>query len=61
MNTQMWAHPVTATHVETLEKWGYEQIPCISKTLMCGDTGVGAMAETNTIVARVWEIMKKDS
>lgn len=50
MNTRMFDHPVTKEHIEKLKSWGYEEVPTISKTLMCGDTGNGAMAEVNTII-----------
>lgn len=50
MNTRMWEHPLTATQISTLKSWGYIEIPCIAKTLMCGDTGLGGMAELDTIV-----------
>ncbi|KAI0216208.1 Phosphopantothenoylcysteine decarboxylase [Lamellibrachia satsuma] len=53
MNTLMWEHPITATHITTLEGWGYKTIPCIAKKLACRDTGMGAMAEVATIVSRV--------
>lgn len=53
MNTKMWDHPVTGQQVEVLKSWGLREIPCVPKTLMCGDTGQGAMAEVDTIVARV--------
>ena len=36
--------------VDKLKSWGYKEISCITKTLMCGDTGIGAMAEVDTIV-----------
>lgn len=50
MNTQMWNHPVTKGQVDMLVSWGYCLVPPIVKTLMCGDHGVGAMAEVETIV-----------
>lgn len=50
MNTMMWDHPITAEQIEKLCNWGYQQIPPIAKTLMCGDTGIGAMASVDTIV-----------
>ena len=53
MNTCMWDHPVTAQQVDTLKSWGFVQIPPISKTLMCKDTGMGAMAEPTSIVETV--------
>lgn len=55
MNTQMWNHPVTKDQVERLASWGYHQVPPIVKTLMCGDHGVGAMAEVDTIVKLILE------
>ncbi|PSN44380.1 Phosphopantothenoylcysteine decarboxylase [Blattella germanica] len=57
MNTRMWDHPITATHIETLKSWGYKEVPCISKTLMCGDTGLGAMAEVSTIVDHIYTVL----
>ena len=53
MNTRMWDHPITAQQVATLKSWGHIEIPPISKKLMCGDTGIGAMAEVETIVAKI--------
>ena len=50
MNTYMWNHPVTSVQIEQLKKWGYTEIPCIEKVLMCNDKGKGAMAEPMTIV-----------
>lgn len=53
MNTRMFDHPVTNEHITTLKSWGYDEIPTISKTLMCGDTGNGAMAEVETIIKHI--------
>ncbi|XP_058830912.1 phosphopantothenoylcysteine decarboxylase [Topomyia yanbarensis] len=53
MNTRMWDHPITGSQIETLKSWGMREIPCVAKTLMCGDTGLGAMAEVDTIVERL--------
>ena len=53
MNTAMWNHPVTKTHCDVLERWGYGVIPPVAKTLACGDTGVGAMAKVDDLVAAV--------
>lgn len=58
MNTRMFEHPLTQQHVDILKKWGFIEVPCVSKTLMCGDTGNGAMAEVGTIVTEVMEIVK---
>ncbi|XP_078056244.1 phosphopantothenoylcysteine decarboxylase isoform X2 [Mustelus asterias] len=40
MNTVMWKHPITATQVQTLKSFGYIEVPCIAKELVCGDTAV---------------------
>ncbi|XP_062131342.1 phosphopantothenoylcysteine decarboxylase [Drosophila sulfurigaster albostrigata] len=53
MNTRMYDHPITREQINRLISWGYTEIPCISKTLMCGDTGNGAMSEVATIVKSV--------
>jgi len=50
MNTLMWSHPITSEHIGKIKGWGYEIIDPVSKTLMCGDVGVGAMAEVTTII-----------
>lgn len=57
MNTAMWEHPITAQQVEQLKGFGYVEIPCIVKKLVCGDKGRGAMAEVSTIVGKVMEIL----
>lgn len=53
MNTAMWQHPITAQQVSTIKAFGYAEIPCIAKKLVCGDEGKGAMAEVSTIVDTV--------
>ncbi|KAF7224379.1 phosphopantothenoylcysteine decarboxylase [Nothobranchius furzeri] len=53
MNTAMWQHPITAQQVSRLKEFGYVEVPCISKKLVCGDDGKGAMAEVSTIVSAV--------
>ncbi|CAH2095901.1 unnamed protein product [Euphydryas editha] len=53
MNTRMWNHPITSKQIAALKEFGYEEISPINKKLMCGDTGVGGMAEVDTIVQRI--------
>ncbi|XP_028678927.1 phosphopantothenoylcysteine decarboxylase isoform X2 [Erpetoichthys calabaricus] len=53
MNTAMWEHPLTCRQLGTLKEFGYVEIPCIAKKLVCGDEGMGAMAEVCTIVEAV--------
>ena len=50
MNTKMWEHPLTSSQIENLVRFGYHYVPPVEKTLMCGDTGIGAMAIVDTIV-----------
>ncbi len=50
MNTLMWEHPVTKEQLDRLKKWGFVEIPCVEKVLMCNDKGLGAMAEPGTII-----------
>ncbi|XP_040198822.1 phosphopantothenoylcysteine decarboxylase isoform X2 [Rana temporaria] len=60
MNTAMWNHPITAQQIKSLLSFGYTEIPCIEKTLVCGDTGLGAMAEVDTIIDKVREVLSKN-
>ncbi|XP_051953497.1 phosphopantothenoylcysteine decarboxylase [Xyrauchen texanus] len=59
MNTAMWQHPITAQQVATLKGFGYTEIPCIAKKLVCGDEGKGAMAEVSTIVDTIIQYLQK--
>ncbi|XP_037834300.1 phosphopantothenoylcysteine decarboxylase isoform X3 [Kryptolebias marmoratus] len=58
MNTAMWQHPITAQQVSSLKEFGYVEIPCIVKKLVCGDEGKGAMAEVSTIVGVVKQYLQ---
>ncbi|CAJ0968242.1 unnamed protein product [Ranitomeya imitator] len=60
MNTAMWDHPITTEQIERLRNFGYIEIACIEKTLMCGDKGLGAMAEVGSILDKVVEVLSKD-
>ena len=54
MNTAMYEHPLTRQQLDILTKnLGYIEIPSIEKTLMCGQTGIGAMASVESIVEHV--------
>ncbi|KAM7396779.1 hypothetical protein PAMP_019791 [Pampus punctatissimus] len=59
MNTAMWQHPITAQQVFKMKEFGYVEIPCISKKLVCGDEGKGAMAEVSTIISVVQQFLQK--
>lgn len=49
----MYNHPLTGQQIHILQEWGYHLVPVIEKTLICGDTGAGAMAEVPVIVEYV--------
>ncbi|XP_053451995.1 phosphopantothenoylcysteine decarboxylase isoform X5 [Nycticebus coucang] len=59
MNTAMWEHPITMQQVGQLKAFGYTEIPCVAKKLVCGDQGLGAMAEVETIVDKVKEVLSQ--
>ncbi|KAK1157912.1 phosphopantothenoylcysteine decarboxylase-like isoform X1 [Acipenser oxyrinchus oxyrinchus] len=58
MNTAMWKHPLTGMQIDILKGFGYREVPCIAKKLVCGDEGKGAMAEVLTIVEAVKECVQ---
>ena len=51
MNTKMWTHPVTESHLETLKKWNVNIIYPTVKKLACGEYGVGGLANLDDIIA----------
>ena len=54
----MWDHPVTNPQINVLKSWGYQEIPPIEKMLMCKDKGVGAMAEPDSIVGKICDVLR---
>lgn len=54
MNTQMWFHPTTQEHINKIKNWGIIDIVYpVEKTLFCGDTGIGAMADIYEITDQI--------
>jgi phosphopantothenoylcysteine decarboxylase len=54
MNTYMWENPFTDKHLQLISTFPYMKvITPMSKTLACGDTGIGAMALVEDIVSAV--------
>jgi phosphopantothenoylcysteine decarboxylase len=49
MNTMMWDHPITLLQITQLKNWGCSIVEPVQKTLICGDSGKGAMADLHTI------------
>jgi len=62
MNTLMWQHPFTEKQLSELRGLGIQVVAPVEKTLICGDTGAGAMAEVPAIVNAVKShILKENS
>lgn len=53
MNPKMWANPLTARNLATLEALGWGTIPPAEGDLACGDHGVGRLAPQAEILARI--------
>lgn len=50
MNTFMYENFLTEKQINILlNEFKFIQIPCIIKKLMCGDVGIGAIADTKEI------------
>ena len=58
MNTFMWHQRVTASHLSALRGRGVVVVDPIEKLLACGDVGVGAMAEVETVVAEALRLLR---
>jgi phosphopantothenoylcysteine decarboxylase/phosphopantothenate--cysteine ligase len=59
MNVWMWEHPATRANLQTLRQRGVEVIDPVAGELACGDEGIGRMAEPETIVAAIFDRLKK--
>ncbi|TGZ84789.1 flavo protein [Ascodesmis nigricans] len=58
MNTHMWLHPLTESHLSILRGWEWVQVlEPVSKLLACGDMGVGGMMEVEDIVREVHNVL----
>lgn len=58
MNTFMWEHPATGEHLAKLKLWHPKLVIVdpVVKVLACGDKGMGAMAEIQTIVREIHKL-----
>lgn len=58
MNSRMWFHPTTAEQINRISGWygdKFKMVPPVSRRLACGDTGIGALADIDKIVAALEE------
>lgn len=60
MNTVMWEHPVTDIQIKTIQSWfpTTAVVQPQAKKLACGDEGVGAMANIDTIIDTLRQTIK---
>jgi phosphopantothenoylcysteine decarboxylase len=58
MNTVMYKHPLTKIQLDLLiNQFGFTLVDSIEKKLMCGDIGIGAMANIETIVKTLFNLI----
>ncbi|CAO4378807.1 unnamed protein product [Caenorhabditis nigoni] len=59
MNSHMWESPLTRQHRDVLRsQLRFKEICPIQKELMCGDSGMGAMASVPTIVSLIAALVR---
>ncbi|KAM7540141.1 hypothetical protein Aperf_G00000032554 [Anoplocephala perfoliata] len=59
MNSTMWDHPLTSKQTDILQNTlNWIMIEPISKKLMCGDIGKGAMEEPHKIIEFIQKLIK---
>jgi phosphopantothenoylcysteine decarboxylase/phosphopantothenate--cysteine ligase len=59
MNVNMWQHPATQANLEMLRQRGHHIVEPGSGYLACGMTGPGRLAEPETIVEAIRNIVRK--
>ena len=59
MNTNMYLHPAVQKNLEILKEYGYHIIEPKESLLACGDYGKGALADIDTIAAKVNEQIQR--
>ena len=60
MNTQMFINPVVQSNIHKLEELGYHFASPIEGKLLCGEEGLGHLAELTTIQEKILSILKKN-
>ena len=60
MNVEMWRHPAVRANVEVLKKRGNHFINPEPGTLACGMEGEGRLAEVDSIVDRILDLLNAD-
>ncbi|MCX5701308.1 MAG: bifunctional 4'-phosphopantothenoylcysteine decarboxylase/phosphopantothenoylcysteine synthetase, partial [Candidatus Omnitrophica bacterium] len=57
MNENMYLNKITQRNIESLKKLGYRFVEPKKGTLACGKTGIGCLAEVETIVSEVKKLL----
>jgi phosphopantothenoylcysteine decarboxylase/phosphopantothenoylcysteine decarboxylase/phosphopantothenate--cysteine ligase len=57
MNTAMYENPIVQRNIETLKSLGYHFAEPREALLACGDLGKGALADTDTIIKLIEELV----
>lgn len=62
MNTYMWKHPCTTTHIDIIRNWFcdpvFDLVKPIEKDLPCGEKGIGALAKIDDIIWSVERVTR---
>jgi len=61
MHTEMWEHPATRKNVATLKSFGYTIVDPEEGAPAGGDTGVGRLADPDTILAALSSVMERST
>lgn len=59
MNVEMWRHPAVRANVDILRKRGHFFVDPEEGALACGMQGEGRLADTNLIVGRILEVLRR--
>lgn len=57
MNSRMFLHPATQKSLQTLRSWGVQLIEPAQGHLACGDEGPGRLAEPQTVLSKIEELL----
>ncbi len=60
MNVNMWNHPATVRNIEILKSFGHRFVEPATGELACGWWGAGRLAELDTIIAAVTEVLHSE-
>jgi phosphopantothenoylcysteine decarboxylase/phosphopantothenate--cysteine ligase len=57
MNSAMWQNPATQANLQKLQSYGYYFIEPVTGRLACRTEGVGKMADVQTILAAIYDLL----